>query len=88
MRSQADRVFLADKTRIEMALSMLAAQPSFAGQAAVRAVVQPQMGLSDLKDLAKQQVNAPIRTYHAKAPGRGPADAELTLRRQRPEAVV
>jgi len=34
---------------------MLAAQPSFAGQAAVRAVVQPQMALSDLKDLAKQQ---------------------------------
>ena len=72
-----------------MALSMLAAQPSFAGQAAVRAVVQPQMGLSDLKDLAKQQVNAHIRTYRAKGPGRGPADAELTQRGGRQaEAVV
>lgn len=39
-----------------MALSMLSASSAFAGQAAVRAPVQPQMGLSELKDLAKQQV--------------------------------
>lgn len=49
---------------------MLAAQPSFAGQAAVRAVVQPQMALSDLKDLAKQQVLAATPSNMPTAPDR------------------
>lgn len=53
-----------------MSLAMLAAQPSFAGQAAVRAVVQPQMALSDLKDLAKQQVLASTPSNQPTAPDR------------------
>ena len=53
-----------------MSLAMLAAQPSFAGQAAVRAVVQPQMALSDLKDLAKQQVLAATPSNMPTAPDR------------------